>query len=422
MTAPSTIQQSTATADHDILEIRPPQVFLSRAEVAALEPEQVRQRVIDLQPLIAKNASLTEESRRPVPEVWDALADAGIFYHFVPKRFGGCEFGLEAFVDAMLPIGEVCASTCWTATFIVEHNWIAALFPEAAQEEFFADGRYVSAPAVSNPMGLAQPTAGGYRLSGHYRFGSGVMNGDWVFGLAVVEGSEPPNPAWFAVPADEVTVLDTWKVDGMAGTGSNDIVIEDAFVPEHRVLNWDKAMRCMAPGARIHANSIYRMLPVQFLSLCTTIPAVGAANGLVKYHRERMVAGRLRYGSTTPQADKSAAQVRVAKADLLAHSAELALRDVARRIDAAAHSSTPASERERVGLIAQCAHASGLAQQAATTVLQGAGASIHVLSNPMQRLVRDINVTASHQLHEFDEVAEQYGRTLFDLEPNSVMR
>jgi len=70
----------------------------------------------------------------------------------------------------------------------------------------------------------------------------------------------------------------------------------------------------------------------------------------------------------------------------------------------------------------QCAHASGLAQQAATTVLQGAGASIHVLSNPMQRLVRDINVSASHQLHEFDEVAEQYGRTLFGLEPNSVMR
>jgi alkylation response protein AidB-like acyl-CoA dehydrogenase len=322
----------------------------------------------------------------------------------------------------MLPIGEVCASTCWTATFTVEHNWIAALFPEAAQEEFFADGRYVSAPGTANPVGNAQKVSGGFRLTGRYRFGSGVMNADWVFVLAVVEGSEPPIPYWLALPAEEVTVLDTWKVDGLAGTGSNDIVIEDAFIPEHRALDWAKAMSCMAPGSELNENPLYRMTPVQFLSVCTAIPAIGAAKGLVKSHCDRMIAGRLRYGSTTPQAENSAAQVRAARADLLAHSAELALRDAARRIDAIARSGESPGDRERTGLIAQCAHASGLAQQAATTVLQGAGASIHALANPMQRMIRDINVATSHQLHEFDEVAEQYGRTLFGLEPNSVMR
>jgi alkylation response protein AidB-like acyl-CoA dehydrogenase len=422
MTAPSRTHRSAPVADHDVLEIRPPQVFLSSDECAALTPARVAERVVALQPLIAKNAPNTEKARRPAPEVWDALAAAGIFYHFVPRRFGGCEFGIEEFVDAMLPIGEVCASTCWTATFIVEHNWIAALFPAAAQEEFFADGRYVSAPAVSNPMGSAQQTSGGFRLSGRYRFGSGVMNADWVFALGVVEGSEPPIPYWFALPAEEVTVLDTWKVDGMAGTGSNDVVIEDVFVPEHRVLNWIEAMNCVAPGSRLHTNALYRMTPVQFLGLCTTIPSVGAARGLVKYHCERMIAGRSRYGSSDRQADKASAQVRVAKADLLAHSAELALRDVARWLDSTVHSGESPSEQERVRVIAQCAHASGLARRAATTILQGAGASIHALANPMQRLARDINVASSHQLHEFDEVAEQYGRTLFGLNPDSPMR
>ena len=53
---------------------------------------------------------------------------------------------------------------------------------------------------------------------------------------------------------------------------------------------------------------------------------------------------------------------------------------------------------------------------------RGSGASIHALSNPLQRFIRDVNVATSHQLHEFDEVGEQYGRLLFGLEPTSPMR
>lgn len=396
------------------LAIQAPEGWLSRAEVAALTPEAVVERIRALQPLIAANAAATEQARRPVPEVWNALIATGVFYHFVPKRYGGCEFGVEAFVDAMLPIGEVCPSTCWAATFTVDHNWLGSLFGEELQREFFGDGRFISAPGVSSPMGKARRVADGYRLTGHWKWGSGVMNADWIFGMAMVEGETAPK--WFAFPAAEARVLDTWFVDGMAGTGSNDIVAEDVFVPAHRTLEWADALSGQAPGARALDNPMYRISPVPFLSLCTTIPIVGAAKGLVKLHRERMIAGRVRFGGTVRQADKSSAQVRVAHADLLAHSAELNLRDAARTLSRMGEAGTP-DDLQRVRVMAQCAHASSLAQQAANLILQGAGASIHALGNPMQRLMRDVNVACSHQLHEFDELAEPYGRMLFGLPP-----
>jgi alkylation response protein AidB-like acyl-CoA dehydrogenase len=395
--------------------------WMSGAELAALTPQEVLKRVRALKPQIAASAAETERRRRPVLSVWNALRRTGAFYHFVPKRYGGLEFDVESFLDVMLEIGEACASTCWTATFTIDHNWLAAQFPEQAQNEFFAGGRYMSAPGTSNPMGEAVRVPGGFRLNAHYRFGSGVMNADWVFAMGLVQGEDPPSPRWFAIPAREVVVLDTWHVDGLAGTGSNDFLVQDVFVPEHRVLVWADAWSCNSPGARLHSNPMYRMPPVQFLAFCTSITPVAAVRGMIKLHQGRLAAGKVRWGESVNQRDKSSAQVRMARADLLNHSAELNLRDIARTLMNLGGAGSP-NDLTRTRIIAQCAMATSLAHEAATLIARGSGASIHALSNPLQRFIRDINVAVSHQLHEFDEVGEQYGRVLFGLEPISPMR
>jgi 3-hydroxy-9,10-secoandrosta-1,3,5(10)-triene-9,17-dione monooxygenase len=395
--------------------------WLTPNELAALTPQEILARVRALKPLIAANAAETENQRRPVQVVWNALRKTGAFYHFVPKRFGGLEFDVESFLDIMLEIGEACPSTCWTATFSIDHNWLAAHFPEEAQKEFFVNGRYISAPGTSNPLGKAVSVPGGFRLNGHYRFGSGVMNADWVFAMGMIEGQDPPSPRWFAIPAEEVVVLDTWHVDGLAGTGSNDILVRDVFVPEYRTLIWADAWNCRSPGSRINSSPMYRMPPVQFLAFCTSITPIAAVRGMIKLHRERLMNGRLRFGETVNQYEKSSAQVRLARADLLNHSAELTLRDVVRALKRLGESDPP-DDLTRTRLIAQCAMATSLAHEAATLIARGAGASIHARSNPLQRLIRDVNVATSHQLHEFDEVGEQYGRALLGLEPTSPQR
>jgi alkylation response protein AidB-like acyl-CoA dehydrogenase len=247
------------------------------------------------------------------------------------------------------------------------------------------------------------------------------MNADWVFAMGVIDGEDPPSPRWFAIPSKEIVVLDTWYVDGLAGTGSNDFLVRDLFVPEHRTLIWAEAWNCSSPGSKLNTNPVYRMPPVQFLAFCTSITPIAAVRGMLKLHREKLMNGRTRFGETVNQRDKSSAQVRIAKADLLNYTAELTLRDVARTLQRLGGEGPP-DDLVRTRLVAQCAMATSLAHDAATLIARGSGASVHSLSNPIQRMIRDVNVATSHQLHEFDEVGEQYGRVLLGLEPNSPIR
>jgi alkylation response protein AidB-like acyl-CoA dehydrogenase len=296
-------------------------------------------------------------------------------------------------------------------------------FPEQAQEEFFSGGRYTIAPGtgLSVKPSPAKRVDGGYRLSGQFRFGSAIMNSNWTLLQTWVENEDIGQTLrWMAIPSTEVTALDTWYVDGLAGTGSNDILVEDVFIPEYRTVKWVDIMAGQSPGSKIHDNTMYRVTPIQFLAFNTTIPPVAAARGLVEMYRERM-GDRKRYGAANAQYMKSTIQVRLARADLLVRSGEMALRDVARTLTDNARRGVVPGETERLRLLAQCAHATTLTQEAANLIISATGSSVHVLTNPMQRMYRDIIVAKSHQLHELDEMAEHYGRALFGLERTTLV-
>src|SRR5579872_7436115 len=83
------------------LMVHPPQHgdWLDKDEVAGLTAGAITQRVLALTPLIAANAAEAERQRRPVTDVWRAILRTGLLYHYVPRRFGGLELGMEAFLD-----------------------------------------------------------------------------------------------------------------------------------------------------------------------------------------------------------------------------------------------------------------------------------------------------------------------------------
>ena len=162
-----------------------------------------------------EHATQTERLRRPDTGVWNKIRESGVFYHFVPKRYGGLEFDIDSFIDAMLPLSEGCSSTGWVASFCVEHNWMLAQFPEQAQSEIFGEFPYIIAPGVTQPPGKAVRVKGGYRLTGHWKWGTGVMNADWVLASGIdPEGGNPPEVLFFAMPVEDIKIL-VWCVDGM---------------------------------------------------------------------------------------------------------------------------------------------------------------------------------------------------------------
>jgi len=403
-----------------LLDVAPPgeSGWLSPEEVAALTPEIVRQRIVALKPMIADYAAESEQLRHPHPEVWEAVRATGFFYHFVPKAYGGCEFGPEDFFLTSRQICEACPSTGWAVTFTVEHNWVASLFPKEAQDTFFADGRYIIAPLVSTPPAMATPVEGGYRISAHWKWASGVAHSNWCMGMAMIpgEGDAPPNMITVALPLDQARVFDTWHASGLAATGSNDVVVEDVFVPEHMTVTNQALGMGMTPGAEIHDNPVYRMPSTAFLSLVTTASTVGAARGVVNIFRER-IKTRVVTGTQTIVGEKPNYQVMLAKADLMVRTAELLHDTLTREVLERAAAGRNHDIAARMASTAQNAHASRMARDAIRLLIDNAGSSVHLSGDPMQRLARDANVACGHLIQDFEALCEQHGRSLLGLPP-----
>lgn len=401
------------------LKVKTPDDWLSRGELEGLTPAILKERMIALKPLIAKNARQAEIDRKPSDEVWNALRKSGIFYHLIPKAYGGLEFDIESFIDVMLPVGEACASTCWVATFCMEHNWQVSLLSNAAQDEIFGAFPYVIAPGVVNPPGKAVAVEGGYRISGRWKWGTGIMHADWILANVLIEG-EKTVPYVCALPADEAEIVDIWHVDGMSATGSNDIVLEDVFVPSHRVCLGLSARDFFAPGDVLHANPLYHVPASSFLALTAAIASVGAARGAVAHFRERL-SERSIYGSQSKYTEKVPAQMRLAHGEMQARAAEKLLYDAGRQMISLAQRGYCASVPERLALRMQIAYVVDMARQAVRLVCEGAGSSAHFLDSPLQRAFRDLNMMATHVIFDIDTAAEQHGRALLGLPPTTML-
>src|SRR5581483_5221526 len=113
--------------------------------------------------------------------------------------------------------------------------------------------------AMVYPTGKATPADGGYRLSGRWSFVSGVDYSDWVIVAAMVFAPQgPPQARHFLVPRKDYSVLDTWHNVGMRGTGSNDLIVDDVFVPAHRTITMDDFREGTTPGSRVNTGPLYR--------------------------------------------------------------------------------------------------------------------------------------------------------------------
>jgi alkylation response protein AidB-like acyl-CoA dehydrogenase len=365
--------------------------------------------------MVAEHARQAELARKPVDAVMQALEDTGVYRYFVPKKYGGYEFSLESFMDIGVILGEACVSTAWVTTFCMEHNWLLALYNEAAQEDIFGQQPYIIAPGALAPNGMAKPVDGGYRLSGRWEWGTGVMHSDWVMLGAITPqaDSDAPTLSMFVIPRDEVDVADTWHTAGMVGTGSNDIV-----VPSHRTQDLATMRDGCSPGASLHESPIYAMPMLPVLGLTAAAPLVGGAKKAVQLFQERL-SERMIYGTGTRQGEKPAAQIRLGVLKERVALLESMLKDTAAEVAAwgERREACPGAERARlrlrIGLIAR------EARDIVRDAVEASGAHAHFLDNPLQRILRDVQTASCHTVFDIDLAGEQYGRMLLGLEPNA---
>ncbi|MFD5093119.1 3-hydroxy-9,10-secoandrosta-1,3,5(10)-triene-9,17-dione monooxygenase oxygenase subunit [Amycolatopsis thailandensis] len=241
----------------------------------------------ELLPVLRERAQEAEDARR-VPEASvKSLQETGFFKLLQPKTFGGLEADPVSFYTAVKLVASACGSTGWVASILGVHPWHLGLFEAQAQQDVWGDDVDVRISSSYAPMGKADVVEGGYRLSGRWSFSSGCDHATWVLlGGPVFKDGKPVDFCTYLVPISDYTIEDVWDTVGLRGTGSNDIIVNDVFVPKHRALSFIATSKCKTPGQEINPGPLYKMPYGSVHPSTITAPIIGMAQGAYDAHVE----------------------------------------------------------------------------------------------------------------------------------------
>jgi alkylation response protein AidB-like acyl-CoA dehydrogenase len=221
-----------------------------RAEsISALRRTDVIGLARQLGPQFAEHADDADANDRFVAANFETLKSSGLVEAAVPAELGGGGAEVAELAAMLREMARHCASTALAFAMHTHqvaipawrwrHQNLAAAEPLLKR---IASERILLLSSGGSDWiagsGEAVKVDGGYRISGRKVFTSGAASGNLLMTGAVVHGEDGTDSViHFGVPMSSpaVSIADTWRVMGMRGTGSNDVVIDGLFVPDASV-------------------------------------------------------------------------------------------------------------------------------------------------------------------------------------------
>jgi 3-hydroxy-9,10-secoandrosta-1,3,5(10)-triene-9,17-dione monooxygenase len=386
--------------------------------------EAVLAGVRELLPVLRERAQETEDRRALAPETVKALAETGFFRLLQPARFGGHEAHPLTFLTGVREIASACGSTGWVASVIGVHAWQLALFPDRAQQEVWGTDTGTRMSSSYAPTGKITRVDGGYRVNGRWSFSSGCDHATWVLLGGIVPPGDDGTPAdfcTFLLPAADYTIEDVWHTVGLRGTGSNDIVVDNAFVPAHRALSFNDTARCVCPGQEQNPGPLYRIPYASIFTYAITTPIIGMATGAyqahVDYTRDRVRAAYI----GVKAAEDPHSQVRVAEAAADIDSAWYALQANMRELMDLTTAGAKLPMPLRLRIRRDQVRGTALAIRAVDRLFENSGGRALAVGTPIQRFWRDAHSGRVHAINDPERALSMFGRGEFGLPLNDAM-
>ena len=375
----------------------------------------LKERAEALVPALQARGTEADKLRRlPDETVADVMA-AGLHRLCQPARLGGAELPLDAAVDIISTLARGCASTAWVCGVYADHSIIAGMMDPRTADDIWADAPDAKIAAGYLPSGSAERAPGGWRLTGTWGFASGCDFADWLLlgCLLPMDNGEKVAHLCF-VPRSEIEIDDNWHVMGLQATGSKNVVVDGAFVPEHRTL----AMANMNGGAEARGQTgvpaLYRLphvTAVPFL-FCGTI--IGISESVLAASIEQ-IGARNSFG--TPVAEFPTMQLHIAEAAAEIDCARmLMMRDTSEAM-AAMREPRPLTLAEKARNRRDQAYAARLCTRAVDRLFSAAGAKGIFDDNVIQRKFRDLRAANVHIAVNWDLAGTTYGRVSLGLDP-----
>ncbi len=371
------------------------------------------ERVRELQPLIAGQATEGEANRRVTEQTITALTDAGVFRTSVPKRYGGYETSMRTMLDVSSAVGEADGGTAWVVTLCNGCAWLAGLFAVQAQDEVWGQSPDTRVCGVLSPTAESTKVEGGHRVTGRWYYTSASWHADWaVLGIPITDDAGAVIDQGLAlIPRTDLDLEDTWFVAGMKSSGSNCLIAADVFVPQHRIMSVPPAINGIYPTEQTD-EVFYRSALVPILSLILAGPQLGMGRKALQLVVDKADKKAISYTFYTAQADSVAFQMQVAEAAMLIDTAHLHAYRAADDVDDAARAGSYPDPLRRARARADVARVLESITKAIDILLFAHGAGSFAEVNPLQRIWRDSATAARHAVTLPAVSYEVYGKAL----------
>ena len=398
-------------------------VSASRPPAPRPSPDALHARMAELVPVFRSRAAAAEKAGQVPAESLVALRDAGLYRIVQPAIFGGYEYDFSVLADLVMEAAKGCPSTGWVYGLYAAHQWLVASFPEQAQHDVWGADPDAALCGSYAPAGKAEAADGGYTLNGRWLFASGCDGAQWAVCASILPpraDGQPAGPAFFLVPATDYLIDGEWATAGLGATGSKALVLDDVFVPQHRVLTFREATSGQTPGRALHDNPGFGIPMLCQIPSCLASTAVGAAAGALDCYLDS-TSNRVTRGAVAGGANRMAEfptiQLRVAEAAASIDCArDLLIRDLRQRA-AAAQAGDGITIEDRINSRRGQAFSVSLAIRAVDALNASTGGYGLALTNPVQRAWRDANAVGRHISLNWDSVGTMVGQMALGLEP-----
>ena len=383
----------------------------------AVDRAEVLTRARALVPYLAEMATETERNRGLLPEVHARLTDAGLFRVMQTQHLGGYGLDLSTHLEITGELARGCGSTAWVQGLVGNQNSHVAWYGPRAQAEVRITGAPLFTALVMGPPVIAERVDGGVRLNGRWPYVSGIDQANWMM-LSARDPNENGRVLTCLIPSEAGEIEDDWYSMGLRGTGSKSVLLQDEFVPDHRVLCFREAERDGPPGAEVDPTALYVGAPNSIIfAMVVAAPAIGLASCAIEAYKERL---RTRWSARMPssQTEWSASQARLGRSQSRWQVAKESLLRSAETLTTQIEQTEVVSVEQRsryrmtvVDVVSQCT-------KIVYDLFCDAGTGATLDGSVLQRTFRDIHTLRSHFMIMPDIAAENAGRVELEMAPN----
>jgi alkylation response protein AidB-like acyl-CoA dehydrogenase len=355
-------------------------------------------RAREIAPKIRAVAEVIEAERELPRDLFEAIADAGLFHLLLPRSLGCPEQDLPTYVEVIEELGRADASTAWIVNQCSVFATFAARIPREVAKAVWIDTPRAIVANSPLPTATAIVVPRGFRVTGRQGFSTGCRHAAWLAAHAqVVENGQPRRRGdgevetrWLLVPAAEATLLDTWQVRGMRGTGTHHFAVDDVFVPADRGVS-----SALATNAFVERGPLYQIPPTLLFGAGDAAVALGVARTGLDIFLE-LASGKTARSQKGTLREQVLVQADVGLAESRIRAGRALLMETVREVWAAVSATGIITLDQRAALRIAVTHPIRLATEVIDALYNAAGATAIYESHPLQRQFQDIHVITQH--------------------------